>query len=72
MTRARLVAKMHARVEFQGVAGDDVELARITRRDLLQCGDGAVVALDGDDAPRALRQQRARQPARSGADLDHG
>ena len=32
----------------------------------------ALVALDGDDAPRAQRQQRARQSAGTGADLDDG
>jgi len=33
---------------------------------------GAKRALDRDDAPRAFRQQRARQTARAGANFDHG
>src|SRR5664280_2551624 len=62
---------------MQSVAGDDLQPAGIMRGDFLQCGDGALVALDGDDAFGAktferLRQQRPRQPTRSGADLDHG
>src|ERR1039458_2685890 len=63
---------MGARVEFQRIAGHDLQPARIVRRDLLQCGDRALIALDGDDAPRPLSEQRARQAARPGADLDDG
>src|ERR1039458_3290912 len=63
---------MGARVEFQRIAGHDLQPARIVRRYLLQCGDRALIALDGDDAPRPLSQQRARQAARPGTDLDDG
>ena len=43
------------------------------RGDLVERGDGALVALDGDDAARRLRASSARvKPARAGADLDHG
>ena len=54
------------------VAFDDLEAARIARRDFTQRGQAAMVALDGDDALGALEEQRAREPARPGANLDHG
>ncbi len=43
----------------------------IVRGDLAERRDRALVALDRDDA-RALREQRAREPAGTGPDLDHG
>ena len=43
------------------------------RGDLVQAPRGAVVALDRDDASRApSAQQRARQAAGAGSDLDDG
>ena len=56
----------------QRVAAIDFEPARIARGDFAERGDGAVVALDRDNPARALREQRTRQAARPGADLDHG
>ena len=41
------------------------------RGDLLQGGDGAIVALDRDDAGGAERQQRAGEAAGPGSDLEH-
>ena len=41
-------------------------------RNLLERRQRALVALDRDDAPGAQRQQRARQAAGAGADLDDG
>ena len=61
-----------ARVECERVAGDDVQPAGIVRRDLLERGDGALVALDRDHPRRALGEQRAGQAAGAGTDLDHG
>ena len=39
--------------------------------DLLQSRKASLVALDGDDLLRALRQQRAGEAAGAGADLHH-
>ncbi len=64
-------SQMRARIEGERIAGDDLEPARIMRGDFLERGDSALIAFDGDHAGRALRQQRARQSARSGADLDN-
>ena len=54
------------------VGADDLQPPRISPGNLLQRRQRALVALDGDDAPRAQRQQRARQSAGAGADLDDG
>ena len=62
---------MGARIELERIAGHDVEATRIVRCDLRERGDGAVVALDRDHSSRALGEQRARQPAGAGTDLDH-
>ena len=59
------------RVERQRVRCDDVEPAGIALGDFAQGRDRALVALDGDDAGGAEREQRARQAARSGADFEH-
>ena len=59
-------------IEMLRVGVDDFQPARITLRDIVERGQRALVALDRDHAPRAERQQRPRQPARTGADLDHG
>ena len=59
------------RVERQRVRCDDVEPAGIALGDFAQGGDRALVALDGDDAGGAEREQSARQAARSGADFEH-
>ena len=53
------------------VAVDDLEPAGIVRGDLGQRRERALVALDRDHAPRAVREQRAREPAGARADLDH-
>ena len=53
-------------------AVDDIEAVRIERGDFLQGGDRPFVALDRDHAGGAERQQRAREPARSGADFEYG
>ncbi len=58
--RARSAAEMRARIELQRVAGDDLEPARIARGDLLQRGDRALVALDGDHARARPRASSAR------------
>ncbi len=42
------------------------------RGDLLEGSDRAFVALDGNDAGSAERQQSAREAAGSGTYLDHG
>ena len=60
------------RVEIHRIGGDDIEAAGAVRRDLRERGDGAIVALDGDDALRAVGEQRAREAAGAGADFDHG
>ena len=60
------------RVEGQARRLHDLEPAGIARGNFLQGGDRALVMLDGDDALRAEREQRARQPARAGTDLNDG
>ena len=62
---------MRTRIVVERIAGDDREPAGIVRGDLGERGDGAVVALDRDDAARAGGKQCAGQPARTGSDLDH-
>ena len=48
-----------------------VKPAGIVRGDLGQRRDRALVALDRDHVRGAFGEQRARQPAGSGADLEH-
>ena len=48
----RAAVEIGRRIDLQRVAGDDIEPAGIMRRDLLQRRDGALVALDRDDAAR--------------------
>ena len=50
----------------------DLQPPGITLGDIVERGQCALVALDRDDAFGAQRQQRARQPAGAGADLDDG
>ena len=69
--RAGASAEVRARIEVERVAGDDLEPAGIALGDLGERGDGAVVALDRDHAPRAGGEERAGQPAGAGSDLDH-
>ena len=71
-TILRGASRQRGRIERQRVALDQLEPAGIARRQLAERGETARVALDRDDAPRAFRQQRAGQPARSRTDLDHG
>ncbi len=54
------------------VGADDLEPAGISPRNLVERRQRALVALDRDDASGAQRQQRARQSAGTGADLDDG
>ena len=63
---------MRSRVEIQRIGGDDIEAAGVVRRDLRERRDGAIVALDGDDALRAVGEERTREAAGAGADFDHG
>ena len=65
-------AEQRTGIEGLRVGVHDLEPARIALGDLVQRRQRALVALDRDDAPRAERQQRARQPAGTGADLDDG
>src|SRR4051812_11981611 len=65
-------AEQRTRIEMLGVGMHDLEPARITPGDIVERRQRAFVALDRDDAPGAERQQRARQPAGTGADLDDG
>ena len=50
----------------------DLEPAGIALGDIVERRQRALVALDRDDALGAQRQQRARQAAGAGADLDDG
>ena len=50
----------------------DLEPSRPMRGDFGERGEAALVALDRDHLARALREQRARQAAGAGADLDDG
>ena len=63
-------AEQRTRIERLRVGADNLEPSRIMFRNFLQRAQRAFVALDGDDAPRAERQQGAGQSARAGADLD--
>src|SRR5262249_33873660 len=67
----RRAPEMRARVERDRIACLDVELTRITRRELTERRERALVALDRDDM-RLLLKKRAGEPAGAGADLDHG
>ena len=62
---------MGARIEVERIARNDRQPSRIARRDLFECRNGAVVTLDRYDSLRALREQCAGEPARTGTDLDH-
>ena len=57
-------------VRFERVAFDDRQPAGKRRFELAQRGDAARVALDRGDMLGAFEQQRPRQPAGAGADLD--
>ena len=67
--RAGPSGRARPRIEFECVAGDDIEPTGIARGDLFQCRDGALVALDCDNPRGAERQQCARQSARPRADF---
>ena len=54
------------------IGADDLQPSRIALGNLFKRRQRAFVALDRDDAPRAQRQQRARQSAGAGTDLDDG
>src|SRR5205807_5122947 len=63
--------QMGAGVVCQRIGGNDLEPMRIMRGDLRQCGDRALIALDGNDARCAERQKRARQTAGPGPDFEY-
>ena len=67
-----LAAEQRARIEVLRVGVHDLEPARIALGDVVERRQRALVALDRDDALGAQRQQRARQSAGAGADLDDG
>ena len=67
-----LAAEHRPRIEALRVGVHDLQPAGITLRDLVERRQRALVAFDRDDALGAQRQQRARQPAGAGADLDDG
>ncbi len=67
-----LAAEHRARIEALRVGVHDLEPPGITLRNVVERRQRALVAFDGDDAPGAQRQQRARQAAGAGADLDDG
>src|SRR5690606_37839867 len=53
-------------------ARDHFEASGIMRGNLGKRVEAAFVTLHGDHAPRAVRKQRARQPAGAGADFENG
>ena len=67
-----IAAQHRAGIEAQRVGVHDLEPAGIALAISASAGQRALVALDRDDALGAQRQQRARQPAGAGADLDDG
>src|SRR5262249_61014167 len=58
-------------IEPEGGGRDDLEPAGVTFRDLGKRAERALVALDGDLPAGADGDERAREAARSGPDLDH-
>ena len=66
------MAYQRAHVGLQRIAGHDFQPSRIMRGDIAKRSQSAFIALDGHDARRTQRQQRARQPAGAGADFDNG
>ena len=60
-----------APIGMERVGEMQVQPAGIARGNGLQRGPATLVALHRDDPLGALQQKRARQPARSGTDLDH-
>src|SRR5436190_21282894 len=58
-------------IEFERVGGDDLEVLGIGRSKLAQRCQTAPVVLDRDDPACAAAQQRPRQTAWTGADLDN-
>lgn len=58
------------RIDRERVAFENLQLAGIGGGDLREGGQGARIALDGDDARGAFHQQRAGQPAGTGAHFD--
>ena len=65
-------AEQRTRIERRRVAGYDLEAAGVSLRNIFQRRQRTLVALDRDDAFGAQREQRARQSAGTGADLDDG
>ncbi len=62
---------MRPGVACQRIGGNDLEPVGIMRGDLIQRGNRALIALDGNDAGCAERQKRARQTAGPGSDFEH-
>ena len=65
-------AQHRAGIEALRVGVHDLEPPGIALGDIVERGQRALVAFDRDDALGAQRQQRARQAAGAGADLDDG
>ena len=68
----RSAAQERTRIEPNRVGLDDLEALRVTSGDLGESRQAARIALDGDHPFRALSEKRARQAARTRADLDDG
>ena len=65
--------KERSLIHGHGIGFDDVEFAGPCGSDLFQRGDTAGIALHRDHTACTLRQKRAGQPARTGADfVDYG
>ena len=58
------------RSAIERIAGNDLEPLRISRSDLVERRDRAVVALDRDHPARTCCEERTGEPARAGTDLD--
>ena len=58
-------------VRMQRVAEMQIKLAWVARRNSLQRGPATLVALHRYNPLGAFQQERSRQPAWSGTDLDH-
>ena len=68
----RRTVDFRTRIDPHRVALDDFQPAAALRDERIKRLDAAMILLDGDDLLRPVREQRARQAARSGSDLDHG
>jgi hypothetical protein len=67
----RRPVRQDAIVHLHGIATDHRQPPGICFGDFRKGGQGARIALDGDDLSGALGEKRAGQPARPRTDLDH-